>query len=241
MCPLCHCPLLYFSLICNGPPPMSTLVPAWRQRCLKLCWESEWDLPCQCSNEQLAQWNTISSLELSPSCHHVARWRRKTWCLDTHGFIPKKIQWHIHAGRWSLVMAQSAYEALYKVLMNINDSGCRPYGMASALIVISVSVWYPNNNNLTQAIVDHISYEYDCRLMKGSNYYSRTGFLTSVLNALDNVPLTYGKRDLKWSIVLHLVNNYDYHHQKTQTFVEFDQEVMSKYSAGLNWGERIGQ
>ena len=66
------------------------------------------------------------------------------------------------------------------------------------------------HNDLAQAIVDHISYEYDCRLMKGSNYYSKTGFLMSVLNALDNVPPTYGKRDLKWSIVLHLVNNYDY-------------------------------
>ena len=31
------------------------------------------------------------------------RWRRKAWCLDTCGFIPKKIQWHIHAGPWSLV------------------------------------------------------------------------------------------------------------------------------------------
>ena len=27
----------------------------------------------------------------------------KAWCLDTLGFIPKKIQWHIHAGPWSLV------------------------------------------------------------------------------------------------------------------------------------------
>ena len=34
---------------------------------------------------------------------YVARWRRKAWCLDTRGFIPKKIQWHIHAGLWSLV------------------------------------------------------------------------------------------------------------------------------------------
>ena len=41
-------------------------------------------------------------------------------------------------------MVRSAYEALYKVLMNINDSGCRPYGMASALIVIGVSAWYPD-------------------------------------------------------------------------------------------------
>ena len=33
----------------------------------------------------------------------VARLRRKAWCLDTRGFILKKIQWHIHAGLWSLV------------------------------------------------------------------------------------------------------------------------------------------
>ena len=60
----------------------------------------------------------------------VARWWLKAWSLDTRGFIPKKIQWHIHAGPWSLVncMAGSLYEALYKVLMNINESGCRPYG-----------------------------------------------------------------------------------------------------------------
>ena len=33
-------------------------------------------------------------------------------------------------------MAQSAYKALYKVLMNINESSCWPYGMVSALIVL---------------------------------------------------------------------------------------------------------
>ena len=42
--------------------------------------------------------------------------------MSAHGFIPKKIQWHIHAGSWSLVncLAGSLYEAFYKVLMNIN-------------------------------------------------------------------------------------------------------------------------
>ena len=37
-------------------------------------------------------------------------------------FILKTIQWHIHAGSWSLVncLAGSLYEAFYKVLMNIN-------------------------------------------------------------------------------------------------------------------------
>ena len=41
---------------------------------------------------------------------------------SARGFIPKKIQWHIHAGSWSLVncLAGSLYEALYKVLTNIN-------------------------------------------------------------------------------------------------------------------------
>ena len=49
---------------------------------------------------------------------------------STCGFISKKIQWHIHAGLWSLVncLVGSLYEALYKVLMNINEGGCRPYG-----------------------------------------------------------------------------------------------------------------
>ena len=42
---------------------------------------------------------------------------RYTWV-----FILKTIQWHIHAGSWSLVncLAGSPYKALYKVLMNIN-------------------------------------------------------------------------------------------------------------------------
>ena len=39
----------------------------------------------------------------------------------------------------SKLMARSAYKTLYKVLMNINDSGCWPYGLASTLIVIGVS------------------------------------------------------------------------------------------------------
>ena len=49
---------------------------------------------------------------------------------SARGFLLKKIQWHIHAGSWSLVncLMGSLYEALYKVLMNINESGCRPYG-----------------------------------------------------------------------------------------------------------------
>ena len=39
----------------------------------------------------------------------------------------------------SKLLAGSPYKALYKVLMNINESSCWPYGMASALIVIGVS------------------------------------------------------------------------------------------------------
>ena len=44
-------------------------------------------------------------------------------------------------------MAQSVYEALYKGPMNINEDGCRPWGMASALMVIGVSAWYPGTYN----------------------------------------------------------------------------------------------
>ena len=96
--------LLYFSLIRNGPPLMNTLVPAWRPR---RYWSSAGSLRGTCSaSAQTSNWHSetqISSLELSLSCHHVTQWRRKAWCLDTHGFIPNKIQWHIHAGPWSLV------------------------------------------------------------------------------------------------------------------------------------------
>ena len=103
-CHLCHCPLLYFSLIRNWPPPMSTLVPAWRWR---RCCSSAGCLRGSCPASTLtSNWHSetqISSLEFSPSCHHVVRWRQGAWCLDTRGFILKKIQWHIHAGPWSLV------------------------------------------------------------------------------------------------------------------------------------------
>ena len=88
------------------------------------------------ASAQTSNWHSetqISSLEFSPSCHHVAQLTIKAWYLKntlTRGFIPKMIQWHIHAGSWSLVncLAGSLYEALYRVLMNINKSGCRPYG-----------------------------------------------------------------------------------------------------------------
>ena len=104
MCHLCHCPLLYFSLISNGPPPMSTLVPAWRWH---RCYISTGSLRGTCpASAQTSNWHSetqISSLELSSSCHHVTRWWLKAWYLDTRGFIPKKIQWHIHTGSWSLV------------------------------------------------------------------------------------------------------------------------------------------
>ena len=115
---------------------------------LKLCWESERDLPHQYSTSNWHSETQISSLELSPSCHHVTRWRRKAWCLDTRGFIPKKIQWHIHTGLWSLVnwwrkVLMRHYMRCSWILMRVS---CRPYGMASALIVIGVSEWYPDTN-----------------------------------------------------------------------------------------------
>ena len=66
------------------------------------------------------------------------------------------------------------------------------------------------HNDLAEAIVDHLSYEYNARLMKGSNHFSKTGFLASILKSLDNVQDSYGKQDLKWSIALYLVNNYAY-------------------------------
>ena len=50
--------------------------------------------------------------------------------VNTWVFILRRYKWHIHAGSWSLVncLAGSLDEALYRVLMNINECGCRPYG-----------------------------------------------------------------------------------------------------------------
>ena len=50
--------------------------------------------------------------------------------VNTWVFILRRYKWHIHAGSWSLVncLAGSPYKALYKVLMNINECGCRPPG-----------------------------------------------------------------------------------------------------------------
>ena len=75
----------------------------------------------------------------------VARWRRKAWYLDTCGFILKKIQWHIHAGSWSLVNCW--WEALTRHYIRCSWILMRQLSalwMASALIVIGVSAWYPN-------------------------------------------------------------------------------------------------
>ena len=109
LCHLCHRPLLYFSLIRNGPPPMSTLVPPRRwHHCCSYAGSLRGTCP---TSTQTSNWHSetqISSLELSPSCHHVTRWC-KAWYLRytlTRGFILKKIQWHIHAGSWSLVNCQ---------------------------------------------------------------------------------------------------------------------------------------
>ena len=50
--------------------------------------------------------------------------------VNTWVFILRRYKWHIHAGSWSLVncLAGSLDKALYRVLMNINECGCRPYG-----------------------------------------------------------------------------------------------------------------
>ena len=47
----------------------------------------------------------------------------KSWLNITCGFIPRKIQLHIHTGLWSPAnwMAQSAHETLYKRHVNINE------------------------------------------------------------------------------------------------------------------------
>ena len=87
------------------------------------------------ASAQTSNWHSetqISSLEVraaTMSRDKVKAW----WCLRytlTRGFILKTIQWHMHTGSWSLVNCwrEGSYEALYKVLMNINESGCRPYG-----------------------------------------------------------------------------------------------------------------
>ena len=39
--------------------------------------------------------------------------------------------------------------------MNINESGCRPYGLASALIVIGVSACYPDSIEFIDVHVRH--------------------------------------------------------------------------------------
>ena len=61
--------------------------------------------------------------------------------MSARGFILEMIQWQIHAGPWSLVNCwwEGSYEALYKVLMNINEAAVGLEEMASALIVIVVS------------------------------------------------------------------------------------------------------
>ena len=38
----------------------------------------------------------------------------------------------------SYLMVQSAYKTFHKELMNINEDGCLPLGMASALMVIGI-------------------------------------------------------------------------------------------------------
>ena len=104
-------------LVSLVPPSPAVLLadPQWTSSDKHTCshmetmshWSSAGSLRGACpASAQTSNWHSetqISSLEFSPSCHHVARWKRKAWYLDTRGFIPKKIQWHIHAGSWSLV------------------------------------------------------------------------------------------------------------------------------------------
>ena len=92
------------------------ILALWMSMTNKFCFWTSWfpiDLP------EWTSWNFIKISEIPkdfPTCYQfwslaswfssrrtVARWRRKAWCLDTRGFIPKKIQWHIHTGPWSLV------------------------------------------------------------------------------------------------------------------------------------------
>ena len=67
--------------------------------------------------------------------------------VNTWVFILRRYKWHIHAGSWSLVNCwREALSKLHyiRVLMNINECGYRPSWMASALMVIGVSAWYPD-------------------------------------------------------------------------------------------------
>ena len=74
-------------------------------------------------------------------------------------------------------MAWSAYEALYKVLMNINESSCQPYGMASALIVIGVSAWYPDSG------VSSLSW----KILQFPTKFQLTGTPTIMLSPMNDV------------------------------------------------------
>ena len=56
LCHWSHRPLLYFLLIHNGPPPMSTLVPAWRRR---RYWSSAGSLRGACPASALPAIGTV--------------------------------------------------------------------------------------------------------------------------------------------------------------------------------------
>ena len=87
------------------------------------------------ASAQTSNWHSetqISSLEVRAATmsHDKDNEHGVLWYTLTCGFILKMIQWHMHTGSWSLVNCwrEGSYEALYKVFMNINESGCRPYG-----------------------------------------------------------------------------------------------------------------
>ena len=58
------------------------------------------------ASAQTSNWHSetqISSLELSPSCHHVVRYEMTRRLVNTWVLILRRYKWHIHAGLWSLV------------------------------------------------------------------------------------------------------------------------------------------
>ena len=81
--------------------------------------------------EAMSGYEILSSLQVAQDICAICRAIRKSMVLvNTWVFILRRYKWHIHAGSWSLVncLAGSLDEALYRVLMNINECGCRPYG-----------------------------------------------------------------------------------------------------------------
>ena len=49
------------------------------------------------------RWLSMHVRNLYPGFETCRAIKTKSWLKVTHGFIPRKIQWHIHTGQWSLV------------------------------------------------------------------------------------------------------------------------------------------